>query len=162
MERFRMIIAGVFGLINNLRTRGGANRDDLRLTTRLPIIAALAIIMLLGVLPAILPQSTAHAASGYLADENGETEIHVDVEDEFHVVLYVVDITGVAGYECKITGSGPATPIDSAVHGDWFADGHTVAAGGTPTAIYCSGMLSSRTSARPTAWATPTASRARP
>jgi len=98
--------------------------------------------MLIGVLPAIPPQSSAHAASSYLADENGQTEITVDVEDEFQVVLYVIDITGVAGYECKITVSGPATPIDTAVHGDWFADGHTIFDGIYPVpADYHTAML---------------------
>ena len=147
MERLiRIVIAVGLGLINHLSTRGGANRDDLRLTARpvahLPIIAALAISMLLGVLPAILPQSSAHAASAYLADEIGNTEITVDAGDDFQVVLYVVDITGVAGYECKITVSGPATPTGSAVHGDWFADGHTVFDGIDPVpADYHTAML---------------------
>jgi len=99
--------------------------------------------MLLGVLPAILPQSSAHAAaSAYLADEIGNTEITVDVDEEFCVVLYVADITRVAGYECKITVSGPATPIGSAVHGDWFAGGHTVFDGIDPApAGYNTAML---------------------
>ena len=99
--------------------------------------------MLLGVLPAILPQSSAHAAAAaYLADEIGNTEITVDVDEEFSVVLYVADITRVAGYECKITVSGPATPIGSAVHGDWFADGHTVFDGIDPApADYNTAML---------------------
>ena len=98
--------------------------------------------MLVGVLPAIIPQSSAHAASAYLADENGQTEITVDVNDDFQVVLYVVDISGVAGYECKITVSGPATPIDSAVHGAWFADGHTIFDGIDPVpADYHTAML---------------------
>jgi len=99
--------------------------------------------MLLGVLPAILPQSSAHAAaSAYLADEIGNTEITVDVDEEFSVVLYVADITGVAGYECKVTVSGPGTPIGSAVHGDWFAYGHTVFDGIDPApADYNTAML---------------------
>ena len=53
--------------------------------------------MLLGVLPAILPQSSAHAASVYLADELGNTEINVDVDD---------DVT--------ICGLCPETPIGTA------------------------------------------------
>jgi len=91
---------------------------------------------------AFVPVPDVHAASAYLADENGQTEINVDVEDEFQVVLYVVDITGVAGYECKITVSGPATPIGSAVHGDWFADNHTIFDGIYPVpADYHTAML---------------------
>jgi len=67
------------------------------MTARLPIIVALAITVLLGVLPAILPQSTAHAASGYLADEIGNTEISVDVDEEFSVVLWLTDVSYLAG-----------------------------------------------------------------
>ena len=143
MERvFRIVTSVGFSVINNVSTRGGANCDDLRLTARLPIIAALAIVMLIGVLPAIPLQSSAHAASAYLADEIGNTEITVTAGDDFQVVLYVVDITGVAGYECKITVSGPATPTGSAVHGDWFADGHTVFDGIYPVpADYHTAML---------------------
>jgi len=131
MERLIGTVISVgFGLINSLST-GGANRDDLRLASRpvfrLPIIAALAIIMLLGVLPATLPQSLAYAAaSTYLADEIGQTEITVDAGDDFHVVLYVVDVSGVAGYECKITVSGPATATGASTNGSWFADGHSI------------------------------------
>jgi len=115
-------------------------------TCQLPSLTAL-----LSVLPVVLfcflfafvPVPDAHAAAaGYLADENGETEIYVDVDDEFQVVLYLVDITDLAGYECKITVSGPATPIGSAVHGEWFADGHTVFDGIDPVpADYHTAML---------------------
>jgi len=118
--------------------RGGAICQLPSLTALLSVIPAVVICLLF----AFVPVPDALAASAYLADENGQTEITVDVEDEFHVVLYIVDITGVAGYECKITVSGPATPIDSAVHGDWFADGHTVFDGIDPVpADYHTAML---------------------
>ena len=132
MKRLVKTVTSIgFGLINNLSTRREATRDDLRVAARqvarLPIIAALAVVMLLGVLPATLPQSSAYAAaSTYLADEIGQTEITVDAGDDFHVVLYVVDISGVAGYECKITVSGPATPTGGSSNGSWFAGGHSV------------------------------------
>ena len=87
----------------------------------------------------------AHAASGYLADEIGNTEITVDVDETFYVVLWLVDVTELAGYDCAITISGPATATGTAAHGDWFADGHTVTQGGGPTATYTSAMLSNPT-----------------
>ena len=157
MERLVGIVISIgFGLIHILSTRRRATRDDLRLTAPLrsfrsprslgsPIIAALAVIMLLGVLPAILPQSSAHAASGYLADEIGNTEISIDVEDTVQIVLWLVDVSELAGYDCAITVSGPGTAVDTAAHGDWFADGHSVTAGGTATATYSSAMLSNPT-----------------
>jgi len=145
MKRIGTTISVVFSLINSLRTRWGGDAN-LRLTARLPIITALAVAILLGVLPAVLPQSSAHAASGYLADEIGNTEISVDVDEEFSVVLWLTDVSYLAGYDCAITISGPATAIDTAVHGSWFEYGHTVLAGGTATATYGSGLLSSPTS----------------
>jgi len=87
----------------------------------------------------------ATAGSAYLADINGNTEIYVDVDDEFEVVLWAVDLVDFAGYDCKITISGPATATGTAAHGSWFADEHTVTDGGTATPDYCSGMLSSPT-----------------
>ncbi|HUW30570.1 MAG TPA: dockerin type I domain-containing protein [Planctomycetota bacterium] len=147
MEQSWNVINVLFGLISSLRTqwwgRGIANS---RLTARLPIIATLAISILFGILPAVLPQSSALAASGYLADEIGNTEITVDVDETFYVVLWLTDVSYLAGYDCAITISGPATAISTAVHGSWFEDNHTVLAGGTPTTTYCSGLLSSPTS----------------
>jgi len=99
---------------------GGAICQLPSLTALLSVLPVVFICLLF----AFVPVPDVQAASAYLADENGQTEITVDVNDEFHVVLYIVDITDLAGYECKITVSGPATPIGSAVHGDWFADGH--------------------------------------
>ena len=78
-----------------------------------------------------------------MADEIGNTEISVDVDEEFSVVLWLTDVSYLAGYDCAITISGPATAIDTAAHGSWFEYGHTVLAGGTPTATYGSGLLSS-------------------
>jgi len=101
--------------------------------------------MLLGVLPMVLPEASTYAASGYLADEIGNTEITVDVDDTFYVVLWLVDASELAGYECAITVSGPATATGTAAHGSWFEDEHTLIAAGTPTATYGSGMLSSPT-----------------
>jgi len=101
--------------------------------------------MLLGVLSGILPQSSAYAASGYLADEIGNTEISIDVEDTVQIVLWLVDVSEMAGYDCAITVSGPGTAVDTAAYGDWFADGHTVTAGGGATATYSSAMLSNPT-----------------
>ena len=105
MERLVGIVISIgFGLIHILSTRRRATRDDLRLTAPLrsfrsprslgsPIIAALAIIMLLGVLPAILPQSSAHAASGYLADEvmSGKTRCLSPVFPVFPGLPRVID-----------------------------------------------------------------------
>ena len=100
----RIAISVGLSLINNLSIRGGAHRDDLRPVVRprsfrsprslgSPIIAALAIIMLLGVLPAILPQSSAHAASGYLADEvmSGKTRCLSPVFPVFPGLPRVID-----------------------------------------------------------------------
>ena len=114
------------------------SRDLHGLTALLSVIPAL----IIGVLLTLAPVSDVHAASAYLADEIGQTEFSVDAGDDFQVVLYVTDITGVAAYECKITVSGPATPIGSAVHGAWFADGHTVFDGIDPVpADYQTAML---------------------
>ena len=84
-------------------------------------------VLIIAVLFAFVPVPDAHAAAAaYLADENSQTEISVDVDDTFYVVLYVVDISGVAGYECKIDVTGPATATGSAAHGAWVADNHTL------------------------------------
>ena len=100
--------------------------------------------MLLAVLPAILPQSSAHAASGYLADEIGNTEINVDVDDDVAIVLWVADVAELAAYNCKITVSGPGTLTGQSAHGEWFADGHTVFGGLTSSpADYNTAMLMS-------------------
>jgi len=117
---------------------GGATCQLPSLTALLSVLPVVFICLLF----AFVPVPDVSAASAYLADENGQTEINVDVEDEFYVVLYVVDITDLAGYECKITVSGPATPIDSAVHGAWFADNHTIFDGIYPVpADYHTAML---------------------
>ncbi|HUW31778.1 MAG TPA: dockerin type I domain-containing protein [Planctomycetota bacterium] len=80
----------------------------------------------------------------YFADPLGNTELTVDPGDDFQIVLNVVDVTALAGYEAMVTTSGPVTPIDSAVHGTWFASGHTLFGpyeGGTPPADYHTAML---------------------
>jgi len=108
------------------------------------IFAGLVIFISFGL--AMFIPSEACAASAYLADEIGNTEINVDVDEEFSVVLWAVDVTPLAGYDCKITISGPATAIGQAAHGDWFADGHTVYDGLTTIpADYNTAMLVSPT-----------------
>jgi len=126
-----------------MRSGGGATCQLPSLTALLSVLP----VLIIAVLFAFVPVPDAHAAAAaYLADENGQTEISVDVDDTFYVVLYVVDISGVAGYECKITVSGPATPTGSAAHGAWFADNHTVFDGIDPVpADYHTAMLISPT-----------------
>ena len=116
----------------------GANCHRLLQPARGMIFVGLVIFISFGL--AFVSPSEVQAASAYLADEIGNTEIAVDVEDEFHVVLWAVDVTKLAGYDCKITISGPATAIGQAAHGDWFADGHSVFDGLT-TADYKTAML---------------------
>ena len=68
----------------------------------------------------------ARAAAVYFADPLGNTEITVDPGDDFQIVLNVIDVTDLPGYEAMITTSGPITPIEGAAHGTWFATGHTL------------------------------------
>jgi len=121
--------------------RGGATCQLPNLTALLSVVPIVFICLFF--IFAAVPD--AHAASGYLADEIGNTEIAVDVDETFYVVLWLVDVTELAGYDCAITISGPATATGTAAHGDWFADGHTVTQGGGPTATYTSAMLSNPT-----------------
>ena len=103
----------------------------------------LAVCIGVAMLLAILSPTQVLAASAYFGDINGNTEdITVDVEDEFTIVLWAVDVTALAGYDCRITVSGPGTAIGQAAHGDWFADGHTVFDGLTTVpADYNTAML---------------------
>ena len=62
----------------------------------------------------------------YFGDTNGSYPIQVDKNEEFLVVLWISSVVELAGYEAKITYSGPIALNASAAHGSWLADGHTV------------------------------------
>jgi len=119
---------------HKVNAEGGRSRSNLTITA-----ICTGTVMLL----ALLSPAQVLAASAYFGDTNGNTEdITVDVEDEFTIVLWAVDVTALAGYDCRITVSGPATAIGQAAHGDWFADGHTVFDGlSTVPADYNTAML---------------------
>jgi len=116
---------------------------------RLPVVPAFVLAACLLCILSVWPLAgPALAASVYFADPLGNTEISVDPDEDFQIVLNVVDVTALAGYEAKIIASGPITPIDSAAHGTWFATGHTLFGpyeGTTAPADYHTAMLLSPT-----------------
>ena len=115
--------------------KGGKNRATELFGRTARVSALLALLWLASFGKAI-------AASAYLGDTNGQTTITVQVEDTFQIAVWVADASYLAGYDCQIEVSGPASAINTAVHGDWFADSHTVADAMTATATRHSAYLS--------------------
>ena len=97
---------------------GGQNANSL--------LKALAIALVL-VIPIFHPAGSSFAETVvWLGDANGETEMTVGAGDYFDVYLWIEDAAELAGFECHISKTGPATWGTTASVGSWFGTDHTM------------------------------------
>ena len=97
---------------------GGANCHSLLKAIAIPAFAVILV---------FLPATNACAETTvFLGDANGDTEMTVGAGDYFDVYLWIDSVTELAGFECHISKTGPATWGTTASVGSWFGTDHTM------------------------------------